>query len=298
MELEPILKLTKDIKNAAKVLSDTEARFLVDAYYIMQENRIRTGNQVRSMGESDEPNEVLQWFFTQNQNLEGEVKKALAAYVGSHPIGQWMQAQLGIGPVIAAGFLADLDVNPWRCKKPLGKAEKPCSEAHPHSDYLCGRERIMTAGAFWSFCGMNPDAKWEKGKKRPWNAGLKRLCYLLGESFVKVHNNPKSIYGRLYAEKKAYYEKKNENGDYAELAAKTLEEKNYDKSTDAYAAYISGKLPKAQIHMRAKRFAVKIYLSHLHHVWYQHVFGEAPPKPFAISILGHAHHILPPELPK
>ena len=33
MELEPILKLTKDIKQASKVLSDQEARYLVDSYY-------------------------------------------------------------------------------------------------------------------------------------------------------------------------------------------------------------------------------------------------------------------------
>jgi hypothetical protein len=48
-ELEPIERLTKDLKEAAITLSDDEARFLVDAYYAMQENRKRTDNQVRAL---------------------------------------------------------------------------------------------------------------------------------------------------------------------------------------------------------------------------------------------------------
>jgi hypothetical protein len=30
-------------------------------------------------------------------------------------------------------------------------------------------------------------------------------------------------------------------------------------------------------------------------VWYTAVFNERPPKPYAISILGHAHYIPPPK---
>lgn len=51
-ELEPIQRLTKDIKQASYVLSDDEARFLVDSYYTMQDNRIRSAAQIRSMNES------------------------------------------------------------------------------------------------------------------------------------------------------------------------------------------------------------------------------------------------------
>ena len=37
--LTPILKLSRDLKNAAVTLGDDEARFLVDAYYQMQANK-------------------------------------------------------------------------------------------------------------------------------------------------------------------------------------------------------------------------------------------------------------------
>ena len=48
MILEPMNKLTKDLRAATKFLSQEEARYLVDLYYQMQEDRKRTGNQVRS----------------------------------------------------------------------------------------------------------------------------------------------------------------------------------------------------------------------------------------------------------
>lgn len=114
-------------------------------------------------------------------------------------------------------------------------------------------------------------------------------CWKLGESFVKVKNNPEDQYGHLYEERKAYESAKNEAGDYKEQAAEILKTKNIGKDTDAYKAYIQGKLPPGHIHARAKRYAVKLFLSHLFDFWYRHHYQKEPPKPFAIAILGHAH---------
>ena len=55
MELEPLTRLTKDLKVAAITLSDDEARFLVDYYYITQEDRKRSNSQVRALKETEEP---------------------------------------------------------------------------------------------------------------------------------------------------------------------------------------------------------------------------------------------------
>ena len=49
IDLEPIKRMSKDISTAAITLSSDEARFLVDAYYAMQNNRIRTKGQVRAL---------------------------------------------------------------------------------------------------------------------------------------------------------------------------------------------------------------------------------------------------------
>lgn len=173
IELNPIDKLKKDIKEAAKVLSDDEARFLVDSYYQMQDNRIRSDGQIRSMDKSGEPNQVLGWLSDQNTTLENNIKSALDKYTDSKPIGVWMKSICGIGAVISAGFLAHIDIT-----------------------------RAPTAGHIWSYAGLNPDMEWKKGEKRPFNATLKTLCWKLGESFVKVSNNGKDIYGKMYQNRK------------------------------------------------------------------------------------------------
>lgn len=87
--LSPLGRMTKDLKSASKTLSKKEARFLVDTYYTMQENRVRANNQIKSFkrvkvlvdGEQvEEPHEVLNWFYGQFEVLEGEVEKALDSF--------------------------------------------------------------------------------------------------------------------------------------------------------------------------------------------------------------------------
>lgn len=262
--LHAVKRLTKDIKEAAYVLSKDEARFLVDAYYTMQDNRIRTDAQVRATAESGEPNAVLRWLADQNDTLELQVKRALDAYSGAHPVGQWARAQIGIGPVIAAGLLAHFDI-----------------------------KKAPTNGHFWSFAGLDPRAEWRKGEKRPWNADLKRLCWLVGESFVKVSGNEGALYGQLYKTRKEAEIAANEAGKYADQAAAVLERKKIGKETDAYKAYVVGRLPPAHIHARAKRYAVKRFVSDLHYVWHVIEFGKEPPAPYPVAHLGHAHWIKP-----
>jgi len=265
--VEAIRKLSKDEKNAAITLGKDEARFLVDAYYNLQDNRIRADSQVRSMSKDGEPHATLQWLADMNRTLEESIKAALDVYSGASAVGRWMRSQKGIGPVIAAGFLAHLDIT---------KAE--------------------TAGAFWSFAGLDPRKTWGKGEKRPWNADLKVLCWKLGESFVKVSGYEDAFYGRLYKERKALEIERNERGEFAEQAAAKLEKYKIGKATDDYKAYSQGKLPPAHIHARATRWTVKLFLAHLHHQMYVDHHGKEPPLPYAISILGHAHMIKPPGL--
>lgn len=264
--LEPVSRITRDIKSAARVLSDQEARFLVDAYYQMQSDRIRTNARLRELSSNGEPNDVMQWLGVQSELLENQVKRALDAYSAAHPVGEWARSICGVGPVIAAGLLANIDI-----------------------------KKCPTAGHIWAFAGLKPDSRKVKGEKLAYNASLKTLCaFKLGECFVKVQNNENDVYGKMYAERKAYEQKKNDAGKFADTAKAILEGKKIGKTTEAYKHLSEGKLPPAHIHARARRYAVKMFLSHLHDVWYRHEYGEAPPKPFAIGILGHAHYIKPP----
>jgi hypothetical protein len=294
MELEPIKRMTRDISNAGKALTADEARYLVDYYYICQEDRKRANNQTRALGESEEPNLVVGWLADQAATLEGQVKRALDKYTDTHLVGSWLKSVHGIGPVIAAGLLAHIDIT-----------------------------KAPTVGHIWRYAGLDPTQRWERGQKRPWNASLKVLCWKAGQSFMKFSNQDECYYGKVYRERKAYEVARNERGDNAAAAAAALE--RVGKDTDAYA-WLSGSfvpeqvralreadninqqtmakirgaagsgtpmLPPAQIDARARRYAVKLFLSHLHEVWYERHFGERPPLPYPIAILGHAHKIPP-----
>lgn len=251
-----IVKLSKDLKKVAATMTGDEARHLVDSYYQMQQNRIRADGQIRSM--TEEPHAVLQWVSENASTLEKQIASALKCYAESQHMGKWAMRVKGIGPIIAAGLIAHI---------------KP---------------DVPTVGHIWRFAGLDPTSKWEKGEKRPWNASLKKLCFLIGESFVKVSNHPDSQYGRIYKERKAYEAQKNEAGDYAEQAKAVLARNSKHAQAKMYK---TGKLPDGHIHMRAKRYAVKLFLSHWHGEAYRNATGKEPPLPYPIAILGHAHLI-------
>ena len=278
--MDAVVKLSRDLRNAAKSLGVKEARYLVDSYYVLQDYRIAAANQQRALTGDEEPGEVIRWLNVQMETLETQLRAALDKWSSAQPMGEWTRNVCGIGPVIAAGLLANIDIT-----------------------------KAPTAGHIWRFAGLDPSSKWEKGQKRPWNASLKRLCWLIGESFVKVSGNPKDRYGKLYLHRKAYEMQKNEALDYAPLAAVYLERmkkkslrvkkesipEDLAEATpkDLVAKLESGKLPQAALHERSKRWAVKLFLAHWQAEAYRLHYGREAPKPYAISILGHAHEIEP-----
>lgn len=255
------MRLSKDLVKAAATLDVHEVRYLVDAYYAFQEARKRGENQVRALSESGEPHAVIEWMVMATRNLEAQVRKTFTVYIKDKPLAQWAIDIRGIGPVLAAGLLAHIDVT-----------------------------RAETAGAVWRFAGLDPTQEWNKGEKRPWNASLKTLCWKIGESFVKVSGHPASLYGRLYRERKERDQARNERGEFAEQAAAVLRDKKFRKDTVARQCYEKGILPPGHIHARAKRYAVKIFLSHY---WEKGrlLAGLPIPNPFPIAHMGHAHKI-------
>lgn len=254
---DAIQRLTRDLAKASVSLSDDEVRFLVDYYYIAQEERIRAEHQVRTLRESGEPHAVIGWLSEQSDTLESQIKRALGAYAAGNELGQWSLAICGIGPVIAAGLLAHIDIT-----------------------------KAPTVGHIWRFAGLDPTMEWKKGQKRPWNASLKTLCWKIGGSFVKVKGNKADIYGKFYDDYKAKIQEKNARGEYAENAAKALKKKPDHKQA---AIYKTGKLPAGHLDSMARRYTTKLFLAHYHAAAYRIVLKQEPPKPYAIAILGHAH---------
>lgn len=264
IDFTAIQRLSADLKKAVVTMTPDQARFLVDAYYQMQANRIRADHQVRQMAKESEPHDVLDWLSDNSAVLESQVRLALLHFAKAHHMGKWAMGICGIGPVIAAGLLAHIDI-----------------------------EQAPTVGHIWAFAGLDPTRKWLPKTKRPWNADLKVLCWKIGESFVKVSGNKNDYYGQVYLARKEYESRRNDQGLYAEQAAAGAA--RVAKTTEAYKHYSVGKLPPGHLHARAQRYAVKLFLSHWHGEAYQHHYHKPPPRPYPIAKLeGHQHFVEPP----
>ncbi len=263
-ELEAVVKLNKDLREAARTMTEGEARYLVDLYYTTQDNRIRAAAQMREASDAEEPNAVLRWAFFNFDTTEKGCKSALFQYVRTQRVGKWLLSIHGIGPVIAAGLLAHIDI-----------------------------EKAPTAGHIWRYAGLDPSVTWEKKTKRPWNAELKTLCWKIGQSFMKLRASENDIYGAVYEARKAFEIKRNESGGNADAARIQLETKKFRENATKKTLE-TGKLSPAQIDARARRYAVKLFLSHLQYVMFEDRYGEPPAKPYVISHLEHAHFIAPP----
>jgi transposase len=267
-DFPPLHRLTRDLQEAATVLTTREARYLVDYYYQLQRDRIRADNQVRSTFDTNEPNRVIAWLSDNTSLLEQQIKRALDAYSTTSVVGAWSRSIVGIGPVLAAGLLAHIDI-----------------------------EKAPTVGHIWRFAGLDPTLVWERSTKRPWNAALKTLCWKIGESFVKTSGHAKSFYGPLYVARKQREEERNAAGMYADQAAVSLGAKRWRDGTMTREAYEQGRLPQARIHLRAQRWTVKLFLAHWHAVAYQAHYGTPAPKPYILTQPEHVHEVLCPNWP-
>lgn len=296
--LDPISRLSRDLKQAAATLSPNEARYFVDAYYQIQEYRKASANQIRALTKANEPHLTILWLEEQTRILESQIQRLLDTWSDTLPNGVWAKSVCGIGPVIAAGLLAHIDI-----------------------------KKAPTVGHIWRFAGLDPTVTWEKGKKRPWNASLKTLCWKIGESFVKVSGNEKDFYGHLWTTRKRLEWDHNLRGDF-QSEAKRMLSKDFGKDKIALVWYKGlldpstvrqmmdegadlssagaclvplapeGKgvpmLPPAHIHSRSKRWVVKLFLAHYHEVAFWNEFGTPPPKPYVIEHLGHVDKLNPP----
>jgi hypothetical protein len=248
--------VTKIIRTLA--LKSHEIAEMVELYYDVQGLRIAHANKDRT----EPPSELAQWLDFWDHVGETVIQGALKRWLESSespPEAKWAFDQIGIGPVLASGLSAHIDV-----------------------------AKANSVSSIWKFAGLAPgfDRK-VKGTKLPYNARLKTLCWKLGESFVKVSGKEGATYGHLYSEFKAEEIRRNEAGAYKQAAARELTAKKF-KVEDSVTKkrLLAGMLSDAHLHARAKRRAVKIFLSH-YYVQGRQGRGLPVRDPYPIGILGH-----------
>lgn len=328
-------KMGEALCHAAE-LGQREARWLVDMYYTLQESRIRADSQRKSLAEHEKPNQMMVVAARMTAQLERNLQAAMFVYASSQKVGQWLMSLPGIAHTLAAGLLAYIDIERcqsvsqiWRyagldptlewyssekakaiVKKTLeevgGSNEAVDANGIVTSDFLARvclatnrkPERLAQLALFQ---GQYNSIKLENLAKaltvRPWNAHLKTLCWKIGESFSKTSRNPNNLYAQVMAERRLKDNERNEAGELADQAENMLKRKKIRSSTVAYKKYKKGLLPDGHLHARAKRYAVKLFLSHLFHVMYEDRYGEPPEKPYIIAHGGHVHYIPPPNWP-
>ena len=267
-DLEKMEQISAAIRKTAAQMGGREPRYLVDNYYRVQGIRLIAASQKRAAAKAEEPIVTLDYFLGLYKHSETLAKRMLQAYAEGQEASSWALSICGIGPVLAAGLSAHIDI-----------------------------EKAPTVGHIWRFAGLDPTQKWGAGEKRPWNADLKTLCWKIGESFVKVKNRDADVYGKVYDQRKQLEEERNEAGEFAEQAKDKLARNKIGKETDAYKSYSQGKLPPGHLHSRAERYAVKLFLAHYHHVAYEVHYGTPPPMPYILTQPNHAHYIAPPNWP-
>lgn len=334
IELQKAAKLSQDMMTdlrSIKSISKPEIKILVDSFYQIQNIRKGTREQIRAIeqgrtgGGSEYATNVaiLDWVNQNTSVIESGIEKCLEMICLSTEVGQWLLLTTAIGPVLGAGLMSYLDVTkayyatgfinyaglndnnrPWLGKE---KSEKIVRE-------VVGKSRTITNDMVieisrlsqWKFDDLRKRAfneKTERWSKKdlinacariPYNKGLKTHMWKVGDSFHYRMSNLNSLYGALFAERMAKEIDMNEKGLLAEQAALQLQKKDYGKNTIAYKAYIEGKLPKAHIISRARRWTEKIFLSHLFEEMYRVEYDKIPQRHYAVEkVPGHHHDILP-----
>lgn len=317
-----------------------EARFLTDIYYQTQSKRIVLQNQLRALkqgfdSETEDSNgtknrSFLEWYLYNTETMENEIKKALAIFSDSNYIARWAKSVKGIGPTIATCLSANLKLiedehgsctmsagnwwsycglndnrRPWIGAK---KSQKLVEELLKEHDGVLDNQFVFDLSertgwrmSHYEKMALRDDGTWDKQKlisataMIPYNKDMKVLCYKIGHSFMLNKNKDDSLYGKILKEREEVENYRNNRGDYADQAAKALSEKNYKKGTIAYKHYSQGKLPPAHIAARCRRYATKLFISHLFEAAYYNRYGKQAPNPYVLQYLGHKDYI-PPEV--
>jgi hypothetical protein len=256
--------LIDEIVKAYEIEASSVSR-IVELYYDCQEHRKRHAAKKRT----EEPRDLDRWFDEYLGFGETLIQRKLQKWVETDAPAEsrWAYDQYGIGPVLAAGLAAHIDV---------AKADSP--------------------SAIWKFAGLAPGFdKRVKGEKLPFNGRLKTLCWKLGDSFVKFSGQEQCFYGKLYQQFKAEEVRRNESGHYKAAAAEQLKIKKWKDDTATKERLLEGKLSDGHLDMKARRRAVKIFLVH----YWEHgrKARQLPVRPpYVQTVLGHDNIIASPNL--
>lgn len=275
---------------------------------------------------------MLEWLLKHDKAMEEQIKAALHIFVRTHPMFGWLSSIVGVGPLISAGLVTYLDINNPSVKsagsfwsfagqnpeaKWLEGTPRPWCAALKCLCYKLGESFVKQQGregAFYAdhFTKRKADeVRWnDEGKNAAWatteamDGKYKKAaeawswvnaCYPAGTStrLQEIADEAADEFEREIIRDGLVFAKSADK-------AKALSE----RIQTARSAHLSAvmlppgqglpMLPPAHVHARARRWVVKMFLSHMFDVWYELEKGVRPPDPWVIVHGGHVHVIDPP----
>jgi hypothetical protein len=234
-------------------------------------------------GEADGPVVLLGRTYRRHWEAEQELRRAMNAALAAHPAWPWLARVKGIGATLAAKLLARLDVHraphpssfwsycglatvpgiEYRCRVCGLRASYPVRynvkalHNQPESRAACSGELQPVRGPEHNVRVAQPRPA--SGEKASYDQYAKKVCYLIGISFIRTN----SAYGEFYRRERA----------------KLHEERR---------GWTVGR-----VHYAALRKTEKLFLAHLWVVW-RRAEGASVETPYAHAVLGRTDYI-PPE---
>jgi hypothetical protein len=189
--------------------------------------------------------------------IEKKLMRDASKMIKTMPIyTKWLTKVRGVGDTLATQFVALIQ---------------------PISDF----DNVAKLWAYAGYAVSDGEAVRRRlGVKSNWNPELKKLGFQLGDCFIKAGGAYRQLYDNYKARDRAAHPEPIIKTDGKGRAMKTREGKAWRLYTDGH------------MHARARRYAVKIFLSHLWQAW-RELEGLPVRGPYAVEYLGHTTVLSP-----
>lgn len=264
-----------------------ELRRLVDVLYDVQDVRTRTANRLRQM-----PKATREVYVQPLLKVEDGLTKRVGQLLEEYPIYTgFLKDVKGVGPRISGSIIAQTMVKFDKVDKDgldgFTEEQRALAQKTEKGEYLVpvlrGIGAFDTVSKLWAWFGLHTvdgkAARRRKGGTVTWNPKMRTLAFKIGRQFVLQGDFYRQIYDQYKARLHRDRPTPQDCPRYAECKASL-------KNRTVPAC-------KGHIDAMSRRYAVKMFLSHLWEAW-RRLEGLPIRPPYSHEYLGHSHRVEPP----
>lgn len=178
LEVYGMMKMSKEVVQSTVHLDVVQARHLLNRYLETQKRRKASQLQLMAVQQNErteyenrikviDSNCAMVWIFEQEYNTELQIQKMLEAWVKEQPMGRYLLAIKGMGPIFAAKLLAYLSLDNTK-----------------HESTFYPGKTVHNRSSFIQYAGLNDN-------NCPW-LGTEKANALVNEAYKECGVDPKS----------------------------------------------------------------------------------------------------------